>query len=152
MKKLNFYALLSLILVSVGCSHAPKEDAVGQALGSKSGYMIEGTFRRNGTFMPTTLQSTQKYAFAATDVHGVTMPNGLKKAQVTIMNRKDKTLNLQYRFFWYDESDMEIDPGSNVWQPIQLAGKVTRPIISTARRSDAYRFQVYIRELPEGRR
>lgn len=152
MKKLSLFILLNVAVFFVGCSHAPKPDAKGEALGSKSGYLIEGTFKPDGSFAPASLRSTQKYAFAATDVYGVTLPNGLKKAQVTLLNRKDKTINLQYRFFWYDESGMEMDSGSSVWQPMQLAGKVTRTIASTARRADARSFQVYVRELPDGRR
>ena len=142
-KSITLLGLLGLCLLLGACT-TPKSVEVGNL--GKSGLKAKGSFNIDGTFSRSALtdKGQKKQNFQIMTVTGKEV-DGFKKIQVTVMNKLDKDLNLQYRFSWYDAQGMEIESDSTSWQPLHLFGRVTRPINSVARSRQAVSFELYIR-------
>jgi uncharacterized protein YcfL len=69
----------------------------------------------------------------------------LLKAQVGVLSLTNDSQNLQYKFKWFDQNDLEIDSGGQAWQPFVLHGKETKNLQATALNPTARRFVVTIR-------
>ncbi|CAH0533797.1 hypothetical protein VST7929_01672 [Vibrio stylophorae] len=75
--------------------------------------------------------------------------NDLLQAQVTIVSDCADTQNLQYRFYWYDENNLEVLPGDSPWRHVVLYGQDTITIQGMAPRADATQYRIYIRPLEQ---
>ncbi|MBN1553065.1 YcfL family protein [bacterium] len=67
------------------------------------------------------------------------------QANVIIVNKYNKTLNIQYKFSWFDEAGMEIDVDSSAWTPVILYGNETKTLQGTAPNPSAVEFKINIR-------
>jgi uncharacterized protein YcfL len=85
--------------------------------------------------------------FRITDLRNNKIQNGIWKIQSTIFNKNSSTLNIQYRFSWFDENGIEIDPNTSVWLTNQLYGKESKSVIGVARSSRASVFKLFLREI-----
>lgn len=143
-KQTSFAGLLVLSLLFGACA-TPKNVEVDSL--SRLGLKAKGTFNVDGTFSRSALtdKDQKKQSFQIMTVTGKEV-DGFKKVQITIMNKTDRDLNLQYRFTWYDAQGLEIESDSTSWQPLHLFGRVTRPINSVARSRQAATFELYIRK------
>jgi hypothetical protein len=90
-------------------------------------------------------------AFRITDLRNNKAQNGIWKIQSTIFNKNSGTLNIQYRFSWFDENGMEIDPNTSVWLTQQLYGKDSKSVTGVAQSSRASAFKIFLREIEYGR-
>ena len=73
--------------------------------------------------------------------------NGMMKANVTLVSKARKTLTFQYRFAWFDENGMELDPEAGSWKPMTLYGNESRTIQGVAPNSAAKEYRVKLRKL-----
>jgi hypothetical protein len=90
-------------------------------------------------------------AFRVTDLRNNIAQNGIWKIQSTIFNKSSGTLNIQYRFSWFDENGIEIDPNTSVWLTNQLYGKESKSVTGVARSSRVSAFKLFVREIEYGR-
>lgn len=71
----------------------------------------------------------------------------LLKAQVSLVSKYSKTLEFQYKFFWFDANGMEINPGSLPWTPLTLHGNESKTVQAVAPNPAAREFKINIRAL-----
>jgi len=71
----------------------------------------------------------------------------LLKAQVTLVSKYSKTLNVQYKFSWFNEQGIEINPDGSPWTPLVLYGNETKALQGLAPNSSAKTFKIQIRGL-----
>ena len=98
------------------------------------GYMQESRVVINNADIPGWLKIEDIKTFFVGD---------LLKAVVTVVSKKHYSLNLQYKFYWYNAQGVEIGSGS--WQPLVLYGKETQQIQAVASNSSAKEFKIEIR-------
>ena len=142
---------ISSLLLITGCSSEPKPSAKVTSLGSR-GFLVEGEFEDSGKFI--SKKNTQGHmgkVFVVSEVNGVDI-EGIKKVEATITNRTEKTVNIEYRFFWYDASGMDMNGLTDVWHPITLEGKSDQTLSSVAKTPMANYFKLYVRKLPYRKR
>ncbi len=77
------------------------------------------------------------------------MVNGMKRAHITLMNKSHKRLTLHYRICWFDESGMEIDPGSKTYRTLIMEGRDTATVTGVANNLNAVRSKLRVREAKE---
>ncbi len=73
--------------------------------------------------------------------------NNLMLANVTLVSKSRRTLAFQYRFAWFDEQGIEIDPEASAWKPMTIYGHESRTLQGTAPNSAAKEFRVKLRKL-----
>ena len=71
----------------------------------------------------------------------------LLRAQVSLVNKDNDTINFQFKFSWFEESGREIDPDTDAWTPVILYGKESKSLQGVAPNSNAKEFKIKIREL-----
>ena len=69
----------------------------------------------------------------------------LLKAQVTLVSKYSKTLNVQYKFSWFNEQGIEINPDGGPWTPLVLYGNETKSLQGVAPNPSAKEFKIQIR-------
>lgn len=139
-----FLVLICAFLLSIGCAPAPS--AKVSSLGSM-GYVAAGAFSETGEFVPKSNSPVfTSGSFYVTDVAGVSL-DGIKKVQLKVYNKSNRSLNLEYRFMWFDQNGMEVSTDTDAWHPITIDGKLSRAISSSSKTISAYSFEVYIRKL-----
>ena len=69
----------------------------------------------------------------------------LLQANVTVFSKSLDTLNLQYKFRWYNSEGMEVLPEFSPWQPLVLYGKETKGIQALAPNPEVKEFKIEIR-------
>ncbi len=67
------------------------------------------------------------------------------KADVSVVNKYNRTLNVQYKFQWFDARGMEVDPGSTAWTPLVLYGNESKSIQGVAPNPTAVEYKIHIR-------
>lgn len=67
------------------------------------------------------------------------------RAQVTLASKYSSTQHYQYRFTWFDEGGVELDPGSRAWLPLMMYGNETRALQGVAPNPSARQFKINIR-------
>jgi uncharacterized protein YcfL len=72
--------------------------------------------------------------------------NGMLRARLTVTSSRNKTMQLQYKFAWFDGNGIEIDPDAEPWRVLTLEGRDTRPIIGVAPSGAAESFRLRVRE------
>lgn len=76
-------------------------------------------------------------------------PGGLPQARAILVNDAGTTQRFEYKFAWFDASDMPVDEEERPWHAVSLAGKDEMTVRGTAPHDKARRFQIQIRE-PQG--
>jgi len=153
MKHLNqipFYILLLLFLTLSGCATSKPittSNVVVYNYGGDSGVEIKGDLSPDVTLDidKIVIDEFKGCVFRITDLRGIKAQNAIWKVQTTIMNKKNDVLNLQYRFTWFDENGIEIDPATSVWLTQQLYGKDSKSVTGIARSSRAVTFKLQVR-------
>lgn len=145
--KISRYALLVLLgaLFSLtGCTPTPSAKVT--SLGSL-GYVAAGSFSETGDFVPREQDRTLiSKDYTIRSVKGVSL-DGVKKAQLKVENTTGHSLQLEYRFIWYDTSGMDVSADSDAWQPFTVEGKASKTIASASKSLLAKSFEVYVRPL-----
>ncbi len=73
--------------------------------------------------------------------------NGMMMANVTLVSKARRTLTFQYRFAWFDDAGMELDPDASSWKPMTLYGNESRTIQGVAPNAAAKQYRVKLRKL-----
>ena len=71
---------------------------------------------------------------------------GLFRARCTLTSARNKSMQIQYKFAWFDAAGMEIDPDAETWRILTLEGRDTRPVMGIAPSAAAESFRIRIRE------
>ena len=72
--------------------------------------------------------------------------NGLMRASATLTSARNKSMQVQAKFAWFDAAGFEIDPDAETWRVLTLEGRDTRPIVGIAPSPAAESFRIRIRE------
>ena len=75
----------------------------------------------------------------------ITKVNGLMQASVEAINKVNTDLNLQYRFYWYDDQGLEISGSSAPWHSFDLAGNGEVILQGVADKAEATQSHIYVR-------
>ncbi|EAR54029.1 hypothetical protein SKA34_15703 [Photobacterium sp. SKA34] len=75
----------------------------------------------------------------------ITKVNGLMQASVEAINKVNTDLNLQYRFYWYDDQGLEISGSAAPWHPFALAGNGEVILQGVADKTEATQYRIYVR-------
>lgn len=73
-------------------------------------------------------------------------PNGFMRASLSLSSARNKSMQIQVKFAWFDASGIEIDPGAETWRVLTIEGRDTRPVIGIAPSLAAESFRLRIRE------
>lgn len=65
----------------------------------------------------------------------------------TIQSLYKGDLNLQYRFYWYDSNNVQLNNATTAWTPLSLHGKQQIQVQSVALVNNANHFKIYVREV-----
>ncbi len=142
--KLSVFCLLAALWALSGCT--PKPSAKVTTLGSL-GYVAAGSFSESGDFVPRENDKTLiSKDFTIQSVRGVSL-DGIKKVQLKVDNNTRRSLQLEYRFVWYDAAGMDISADSDAWQPFVVEGRAAKTIASSSKSIMAHSFEIYIRKL-----
>ena len=149
----SFLALMSCLLFAA-CSTPHVSERKGgslemEKLGSESGVMIEGRFKDDGSLdrkNSITKDNMRGYSFRVSDIRGVDL-NGIKKVQISVVNRSDTKVDLQYRFIWIDDYGMEVSTNLENWQTVALYGNQTVAVTGTSNSPESSAFRVFIRPI-----
>lgn len=66
--------------------------------------------------------------------------------QVTMRSKAGETINLQYKFEWYDLSGLALDMTSATWKPLILYGKESKTIQDLAPNPLGREFKLLLRD------
>lgn len=70
----------------------------------------------------------------------------LMKAQATLENKWKFQLDFQYKIKWFDASGFEVQPESEPWQQLVLAGRTEVNVQALAPNPSAVRFEIWVQE------
>lgn len=75
------------------------------------------------------------------------MTGGLLEVSVVLANLTATDKNVQYRFSWYDDSNFEVESGSDTWTPLLLHGFEKKSMQALAPSPKVTTYKVNVREL-----
>jgi len=136
-EKPSMFVILGLLTVCIGCSstsgirgsEAVSESPSGQTVRSK--YVIIDNQKLARGIQIVDLKSE--------------FIGDMLKSDVTIVNKYGKNLSIQYKFTWFDENGMEVEPGSTYWKPIILYGNESKSLQGTAPAPPAVEYKIHIK-------
>lgn len=73
-------------------------------------------------------------------------PNGFMRASLSLTSARNKSMQIQAKFAWFDAAGVEIDPDAETWRVLTLEGRETRPVVGVAPSAAAESFRLRIRE------
>ncbi len=139
MSRANYFLGICLcVLASAACSRT-------------SG--VEGNFVREQEQSP--LNAFSQYVIMSNERLGsdvgiadarAVLAGNMLRAQITVRSYIHDTLSLQYKFSWLNKQGMEIDAGSQSWQPFTLYGMETKAFQGVCPNPSANSYRVLIRE------
>lgn len=145
---------LFLVVVMAGCASSGGSDrgpGGGQAVKAKgggAGIEIKAAFE-NGSFSfddPDRYGVIRGYPFGVRDVRGRTLGNGIKQVQAVISNNGTRSLKLNYRVQWFDESGFASESDKYPWTLLFLGPGETKPILSASRSGRVQKLTIQVRE------
>ena len=80
------------------------------------------------------------------DVRCDQTPNGFMRASLTLTSARNKSMQIQAKFAWFDAAGIEIDPDAETWRVLTIEGRDTRPVVGVAHSAAAESFRLRIRE------
>ena len=75
----------------------------------------------------------------------ITFSGDLLVAHATMISTKNATLEVQYKFRWYDAQGLEVAPEASPWQPLILYGGETKGLQAAAPNPGVKEFKIEIR-------
>lgn len=135
--KMTLLLILGLIALA-GCSATT--GAEGQA---RVGWTDEGAPILNSKV----IYNSSTLARKVTIVEMTSAKSGdIMQAQVTLRSRAGDTINLQYKFEWYDLKGLALNASSATWKPLQLYGKEAKAIQGVAPDPRGREYKVLLRD------
>lgn len=126
MKTWLFAVLTGLLLV--GCS------------ANTAGLRVDGASRQV-LFNDSSLSNHLKIEGITT-----TLVDGHTRGVVQLLNQKKSDLNIQYRFYWYDNDGLEVNTKLSPWKIVILRGMETVSLSEISVNPNGKQFRVQIRE------
>lgn len=68
----------------------------------------------------------------------------MMRGYATLRSRRHRSLQIRYKFSWYDDKGIEIDPGTRSYHDVVIQGKDTITISSMAPNPQAQEFKVRV--------
>lgn len=115
-----------------------------------AGYAARATVLENDT-LATVLKvdnGALARALRVASMHTDYTDHGFLRAQVAIVNSGKRDRPCQYKFLWYDESDMEMRPGNRPWEQITFHGGEEARVQAVSPYPEATSFKIQVRPLP----
>lgn len=143
---------VGLALAQSGCWHSGDQqcDTVTSCfLGGQNGIEMSGYFDCDGTLLNVSTAINQKninIPFYISGLRGFEY-DSFKKIQVSVTNRNQNNINLQYKITWFDSCGMELDSNLSHWEPVEIYGRMTKTISLTAHSPMADSFTINIRPI-----
>ncbi len=142
------------LLCCGGCGSSdcnpPQGEACLKKLGDKAGVVIDGQFDpATGFLCDLPNNFSHKLAgcdFSICDLRGVSI-NGVKRLQLSIVNKQNNNINIQYRVSWFDQHGMEIDPNKSNWKSLELYSRETKSLTAVSPNDQAMSFKVFVRDI-----
>lgn len=78
-----------------------------------------------------------------------TAPSGLAQARVMLENKAGITQKFEYKFVWFDASEMPVDEDNRPWHAASIGGRDHLTVSGTAPSDKARSFQIQIRKPEE---
>jgi uncharacterized protein YcfL len=78
-----------------------------------------------------------------------TAPSGLPQAKAILANKAGVTQKFEYKFVWFDASEMPIDEADRPWHATSVSGRDHVTVSATAPSDKAKTFQIQIRKPEE---
>lgn len=75
------------------------------------------------------------------------MVGDIMRASVTLKSNRSRSLQIQYRFSWYDANGMEIDGNSKPYRDLVIEGKDSKNVTSMAPSPAAQEFKIRVRKV-----
>ena len=75
--------------------------------------------------------------------------NDLLQVNLSLTSTYKKSLQLQYKFQWFDQDGFIIEEAKSAWQPLEVHGMQTKTVASLAPTPQVTTFKLYVREVPE---
>ncbi|MDD5477542.1 MAG: DUF1425 domain-containing protein [Candidatus Omnitrophica bacterium] len=130
-----FVLIFALAEVLNGCGTAGMAGSANVVEGP-NGYMQESRVVVYNNWLAHYIKITDLKSFFVGD---------LLKANVTVFSKALSTLNLQYKFRWYNSQSSEVESESSPWQPLILYGKETKSVQAVAPNPSVKEFKIEIR-------
>jgi len=73
----------------------------------------------------------------------------LLQINLSLTSTYKKSLQLQYKFQWFDQDGFIIEEAKSAWQPLEIHGMQSKTVASLAPTSQVTTFKLYVREVPE---
>jgi uncharacterized protein YcfL len=71
----------------------------------------------------------------------------IMRATVTLKSNRNRSIQFQYRFSWYDQNGMELDGSGKTYRTLTLRGKDAVPVTSVAPSPYATEFKIRIQKV-----
>lgn len=141
--KLNYYGFIIILMAVsfIGCSTTAGIEGSMSAATGQNGQTV---YRKNVIINNASLARNIQIADMKSDFVG-----NLLRAHVSLLNKDNDTMNLQFKFSWFDENGREIDPDTDAWTPVILYGNESKSLQGVAPNPNAKEFKIKIRELQD---
>ncbi|MCF6154790.1 MAG: DUF1425 domain-containing protein [Candidatus Brocadia sp.] len=139
--KLNYYGFIIILMALsfIGCSTTA---GIEGSLSATTGQDGQTVYRKNVIIHNDSLARNIQLVDMKSDFVG-----NLLRAHVFLLNKDNDTLNLQFKFSWFDEGGRELDPDTDAWTPVILYGNESKSLQGVAPNPNAKEFKIKIREL-----
>ncbi len=134
----SLFLSLTLLALLGGCAGTAGTETRGKAAWDEEGAPI---LEKKVVFNNPALASEVAIAGVTSSRSGDMM-----MAQVTLRSKKSDTLNLQYKFEWFDLGGIALSPGSGSWKPLIIYGKESKTIQGVAPDPRGREFKLILRE------
>lgn len=138
---LNYYGFVIILMVLsfIGCSSTAGIEGSMSAATGQGGQTV---YSKHVIINNDSLARDIQIVDMKSDFAG-----NLLRAQVSLVNKDNDTLNFQFKFSWFEEGGREIDPDTDAWTPVILHGKESKSLQGVAPNPNAKEFKIKIREL-----
>lgn len=138
---LNFYGfvIVSMALSFIGCSSTA---GIEGSMSATAGQGSQTEYRKQVIVNNKSLARNIQIVDMKSDFVG-----NLLRANVSLVNKDNDTIHIQFKFSWFEESGREIDPDTDTWTPVILYGNESKSLQGVAPNPNAKEFKIKIREL-----
>lgn len=130
--------VLCALLTLTGCHLTSGAEATGKTAWTEDGAL---TLQKNVVFNNPFLSKDIEIVDASSARSG-----DLMTAQVNLRSKTDSTLNVQYKFEWYDQNGMALYASSASWKPLLIYGREGKVVQGVAPDPRGREFKLLLRQ------
>lgn len=139
--KLAYYGFV-IILMALSLTGCSTTAGIEGSMSAATGQDGQTVYRKNVIINNDSLARNIQIVDMKSDFLG-----NLLRAHVSLLNKDNDTINLQFKFSWFDEGGRELDPDTDAWTPVILYGNESKSLQGVAPNPNAKEFKIKIREL-----